>query len=307
MLLRRGTIDGMDAKPTWFWKLALAVSAAIWGGAFVVVKGALDDISPAWLLALRFALTTVILCAVFRRTLREHLDADHLRTGALLGLFSGAAFLAQYVGLADTTPGRSAFLTATYVVFVPLLNWAVARRRPAGVHIAAAMLALAGVGFISLAEGLSFSLSWGDLVTLVCAVLFALHIVYVARFSEGRDIMTLTIVQIGFSTVVALVWAIAFEPVPDLAAAGGGFWAAFGYIVIMSSCIAMVVQNVGQSIVEPATAALLLSLESVFAVIFSVVFYHEVLTPRVIVGFALIFAAVLVSEVLPSFLDKPAE
>ena len=69
----------------------------------------------------------------------------------------------------------------------------------------------------------------------------------------------------------------------------------------------MVVQNVGQSIVEPATAALLLSLESVFAVIFSVVFYHEVLTPRVIVGFALIFAAVLVSEVLPSFLDKPAE
>lgn len=297
----------MDARWTWFWKLALVASAAIWGGAFVVVKGALDDISPAWLLALRFASTTIILCAVFSRTLHVHLDAEHLRAGAILGLFSGTAFLAQYVGLSDTTPGRSAFLTATYVVFVPLLNWIVVRRRPAGVHIVAALLAVAGVGFISLSEGLSFSLSWGDMVTLVCAVLFALHIVYVARFSDGRDIMTLTIVQIGFSTIVALVWALVFDPVPDLAGAGGGFWVAFGYIVIMSSCIAMVVQNVGQSIVEPATAALLLSLESVFAVIFSVVFYHEVLTARVVVGFALIFAAVLVSEVLPGFLDKPAE
>ena len=72
----------------------------------------------------------------------------------------------------------------------------------------------------------------------------------------------------------------------------------------MSSCIAMVVQNVGQSIVEPATAALLLSLESVFAVFFSIVFYHEQVTSRLALGFALIFAGVLVSEVLPSFLDK---
>lgn len=150
----------MGGRRTWFWKLALVASAAIWGGAFVVVKGALDDISPAWLLALRFASTTIILCAFFSRTLRAHLDADHLRAGAILGLFSGTAFLAQYVGLADTTPGRSAFLTATYVVFVPLLNWVVVRRRPAGVHIAAACLAVVGVGFISLSEGLSFSLSW---------------------------------------------------------------------------------------------------------------------------------------------------
>ena len=287
-----------------FWKVALAISAAIWGGSFVVVKGALDDVSPGWLLTMRYAATTAILCVVFWHTLRAHLDADHLREGIVLGFLSATAFLAQYAGLALTTPGKSAFLTATYVVFVPFLYWLVARRRPAGLHVVAAVLAIAGVGFISLADGLSFSLSLGDWITLLCAVLFALHMVYVAKYAEGRDIMTLTIVQIAFSTVVALVWAAVFEQAPDLGSAGSDFWIAFGYIVVMSSCVAMVVQNVAQSIVEPATAAIILSLESVFAVVFSVVFYHEQLTPRLVIGFALIFAAVLVSEALPAVLER---
>ena len=136
------------------------------------------------------------------------------------------------------------------------------------------------------------------------AFFFALHIVLVPRYAEGRDIMTLTIVQIACSAVVALVWALLFEPAPDFVHLDPGVWMALAYIVIMASCIAMVVQNVGQAHVEPATAALLLSLESVFAAILSVIFYHEQFTARLIIGFALIFIAVVVSEVLPTVFER---
>ncbi|RVU97702.1 DMT family transporter [Coriobacteriales bacterium OH1046] len=290
--------------PVWVWKAALALVAAIWGGAFVVVKGALDDAPPVWMLALRFGATAAILCVVFHRRLKEHLDAGHLCRGTVLGSLSGPAFMAQFAGLADTTPSKSAFITATYCVLVPFLNWIIVRRHPRSLHLVAAALALAGIGFISFGRDFSMVLTEGDFITFACAVLFALHIVCVARYAQDSDIMTLTIVQIAVSAGISLVWAVAFEPFPALGAAGPDFWVSFAYLVILSSCFAMVVQNVAQSIVEPATAALLLSLESVFAVVFSVVFYHEALTPRLIVGFVLIFLAILVSETLPPLLGK---
>jgi drug/metabolite transporter (DMT)-like permease len=290
--------------PAWFWKLALAVSAAIWGASFVVVKGALDDVPPCWMLVPRFGFTALILIVVFRRTLMEHLDRDHMLYGSILGIFSALGFVTQSIGLADTTPGRSAFLTAVYCILVPFLNWAVARRKPKGMHVVAAVLAILGIGLISLGEGFSLAFSFGDGLSLVDAVFYALHIVFVARFSEGRDIMTLTIVQIVASIPIALVFALVLEQPPVLGAISPSFWISLGYLVIFSSCIGMVVQNVAQSIVEPATAALLLSLESVFAVFFSVIFFNEPLTARILLGFSLIFVAVVVSEVLPSLLER---
>lgn len=297
-------MDRTRSVSAWVWKVALAFSAAIWGSSFVVVKGALDNISPAWLLAMRFALTTIILSILFRGTLRVHLDAGHVRKGIILGLASSLGFITQFVGLAGTTPAKSAFLSAIYCVLTPFLNWAIVNRKPAGAHVGAALLAITGIGFISFGAGFSFTLNAGDLITLAAAFFFALHIVLVPRYAEGRDIMTLTIVQIACSAVVALVWALLFEAAPDFAHLDPGVWMALAYIVIMASCIAMVVQNVGQAHVEPATAALLLSLESVFAAILSVIFYHEQLTARLIIGFALIFIAVVVSEVLPTVFER---
>lgn len=290
--------------PAWFWKLALAVSAAIWGASFVVVKGALDDVPPCWMLVPRFGFTALILIVVFRRTLMEHLDRDHMLYGSILGIFSALGFIFQSRGLEDIAPGRSAFLTATYCVMVPFLNWAVAKRRPSGSHLVAAVLAVAGVGLISMGPGFSLAFSRGDAITLLCAIAYALHIVFVARFSEGRDIMTLTIVQIVASIPIALVFALVLEQPPVLGTISPSFWISLGYLVIFSSCIGMVVQNVAQSKVEPATAALLLSLESVFAVFFSVIFFNEPLTARILLGFSLIFVAVVVSEVLPSLLER---
>lgn len=285
--------------PTGVWKIALAGAAAIWGGSFVVIKGALDVVPPCWLMFVRFFFSALIVGALFWKRVRPHLDVSTLRCGAVLGILSGTAFVVQNIGLTDTTPGRNAFLTATYCVMVPFVNWAVARRRPGTTSIVAAALGILGVGLLSLGDDFSVGLSWGDMLTLVSAVLYALHIVAVARFSaSGHEVMTMTVTQLAMSAVVSLAAALVLEGVIDFDVfADPGIWGALFYLVILSSAVCMVVQNLGQAHVPPAPASLLLSLESVFAVIASVLFYGEVVTPRLACGFASIFAAVVVSEV----------
>lgn len=284
--------------PTGVWKIALAGAAAIWGGSFVVIKGALDVVPPCWLMFVRFFFSALIVGALFWKRVRPHLDASTLRCGAVLGILSGTAFVVQNIGLTDTTPGRNAFLTATYCVMVPFVNWAVARRRPGATSIVAAALGILGVGLLSLGDDFSVGLSWGDMLTLVSAVLYALHIVAVARFSaSGHEVMTMTVTQLAMSAVVSLAAALVLEGVIDFGVfADPGIWGALFYLVILSSAVCMVVQNLGQAHVPPAPASLLLSLESVFAVIASVLFYGEIVTPRLACGFASIFAAVVVSE-----------
>lgn len=284
--------------PTGVWKIALAGAAAIWGGSFVVIKGALDVVPPCWLMFVRFFFSALIVGALFWKRVRPHLDASTLRCGAVLGILSGTAFVVQNIGLTDTTPGRNAFLTATYCVMVPFVNWAVARRRPGATSIVAAALGILGVGLLSLGDDFSVGLSWGDMLTLVSAVLYALHIVAVARFSaSGHEVMTMTVTQLAMSAVVSLAAALVLEGVIDFGVfTDPGIWGALFYLVILSSAVCMVVQNLGQAHVPPAPASLLLSLESVFAVIASVLFYGEVVTPRLACGFASIFAAVVVSE-----------
>lgn len=285
--------------PTGVWKIALAGAAAIWGGSFVVIKGALDVVPPCWLMFVRFFFSALIVGALFWKRVRPHLDASTLRCGAVLGILSGTAFVVQNIGLTDTTPGRNAFLTATYCVMVPFVNWAVAHRRPGATSIVAAALGILGVGLLSLGDDFSVGLSWGDMLTLVSAVLYALHIVAVARFSaSGHEVMTMTVTQLAMSAVVSLAAALVLEGVIDFGVfADPGIWGALFYLVILSSAVCMVVQNLGQAHVPPAPASLLLSLESVFAVIASVLFYGEVVTLRLACGFASIFAAVVVSEV----------
>lgn len=285
--------------PVLFYKLLIVAATIIWGASFVVVKDAVDVVSPTWLMGLRFTATAIILMAVFAKKIARNLDASHLFAGAILGVFSFLGFWIQTIGLTDTTPGRNAFLTATYCVMVPFLYWAVAKRKPTVFNIVAAFLCIAGVGFVSLGGDFSISMRWGDAMTLLSAVFFAIHMVLVAKFSERRDVMTITIVQIATSGLCGLLIGVASEPVPNIGALGLDFWIQLGYLVLFASCLAMVFQNVAQAKIPPAQAALLLSLESVFGVVFSVILYGEELTWMLLAGFSLIFAAIVISEIFP--------
>lgn len=281
------------------YKLMLVLAALLWGGSFVVLKDTLDVISPAWLMGVRFTLSGVVMALAFLPRLRRSLDRGHIAGAVALGVTGGLGYLIQNLGLVDTTPGHNAFLTATYCVMVPFLHWVVARVSPTLANVAAAVMAVAGIGVLSLGGDDPFSLRWGDWMTLGGAFWFAVQIEVMVAVAKGRDIIAITAVEFFVMGALCLAYAVVSEPVPALAVFGKvDFWLSMAYLVILSSCVCTVFQNVGQAHVPPAQASLLLSLESVFGVLFSVLLYGEALTLQLAGGFALVFAAVLLSELV---------
>lgn len=282
------------------YKLMLVAAAMLWGGSFVVLKDTLDVISPAWLMAIRFALSGVVMTLVFLPRLRRFVNKSHMRAAVALGVSGGLGYLVQNIGLVDTTAGHNAFLTATYCVMVPFLHWAVTRVRPTVANVAAAVIAVAGIGALSLGGDEPFSLRLGDWLTLGGAFWFAVQIEVMVAVARGRDIITLTCIEFFVMSVLCFAYGIPFEPIPSVGVfCSADFWLAMGYLVLLSSCLCTVAQNVGQAHVPPAQASLLLSLESVFGVFFSVVLYGEELTMQLALGFGLVFCAVLLSELAP--------
>lgn len=280
-------------------KVALFLAALIWGSSFVVVKNTVDTIPTEFLLGFRFTLAAVLLGLVFHKSLLK-LDAVYLRQGLTLGLLLFCAYYTQTLGITDTTPGKNAFLTAVYCAIVPFLYWAVDRLRPDAYNIIAALMCIGGIGLVSLTAG--FSIGWGDSMTLVGAFFYAAHIVALAKFTRGRDAMLLTAIQFaGCGALSWLCFGVLRPEVPELTA---GNITALLYLAVFCSAVTLSFQSFGQKYTDPASAAILLSLESVMGVAFSVMFYGEPLTTRLVLGFCVIFAAVVISETKLSFVKS---
>lgn len=280
-------------------KVALLVATLIWGSTFIIFKDAMGDIPPLFILAFRYLTATVLLSAVFFKKLRL-LNKTYIWQGALLGVFLSAAYIFQTYGLKDTTPGKNAFLTAIYCVLVPFIAWAFFKKRPDGFNFLAAVTCLAGVGFVSL-EG-DFSVRFGDWMTLIGGVFFALHIVFVSRFNGDKDAVLLTLTQFFTAGVICGVLSLCFEKVPSGIPASA--WVEIVYLAVFGTAVAMLLQNVGQKYMSSSAAAIILSLEALFGVLFSVVFGYESLTAKLAIGFALIFFAIVTSETKWEFLRK---
>lgn len=280
-------------------KFALFSAAMIFGSSFFIVKNTVDVFPTNFLLAIRFTIGCLLLCVLFPRKLRQ-MDRACLWQGTVLGLLIFAGYCIQTIGLTDTTPGKNAFLTASYCILVPFLHWVVDKRRPDLYNFSAAFLCLTGIGLVSF-DG-SFSMRFGDTMTLVSALFFAAHIVAGARFGGKSDPILLTIVQFGVAAVCAWILGFATETFPKeipLNAVLGLL-----YLAVFATTIALLLQNIGLKYADPTSGAILLSLESVFGVLFSMIFYHEQLNFRLTAGFLLIFVAVILSETKLSFLRK---
>jgi drug/metabolite transporter (DMT)-like permease len=287
-----------DSSP--LWHVLLVSSAIIWGASFFILKDALDALPVSYLLAVRFLISGMLLSLCFIGHLVRHHDRAHVWRGCVMGLFLFVAYWLQTVGLTDTTPGKNAFLTAGYCVIVPFLYWIVARDRPDICNILAALLLVVGVGLVSLSGDLS--LHFGDVMTISCAFFYAAHIVCTARFSKEHDVFVLTVFQFLTVGVVSAVVSLLTETPPPSTAWTAPVIGAMFYLIVPATIIALLFQSVGIKHVHPSTASILLSLESVFGVLFSVLFAGEQLTVKLTAGFALIFCAVLVSETKPAFL-----
>ncbi len=284
-------------------KPMIVLATLIWGSTFFILKDTLDDVDLMFLLAFRFTLAAALLALVFWRHWRG-VDRSYWWRGGVLGALMFAAYAVQNYGLMDTTPGKNAFFTAVYCVIVPFLYWAMDRRRPSRWNVLAALLCVAGIGFVSWDGGLA--LSAGDLLTLLGGFLYACHIAAVAKFSQGRDIFPLTVIQFGATALCCWAGTLFTRGIPVDGLPPQAWWVLL-YLAVAATSVALLFQNVGQKYTDPSSAALLLSLEAPFGVAFSVLFGAESPAPLMYLGFALIFLAVVCSETHFKFLRRTAK
>lgn len=282
-------------------KPMLFAAAFIWGSSFFIMKDALDALPVQYLLAIRFTSGAVLLGLLCWKKWKIF-TPDYLWRGAVIGGFLYLAYSVQTYGLALTTPSKNAFLTAVYCVLVPFFYWAFAKVRPDRYNVIAAVLCVAGVGLVSLTGDLT--VGPGDGLTLVCAIFYALHIVAVAKVSPGKDIYLLTVFQFAFAGLYAWTGGVLTEVFPAQALAKPEILLPLAYLAAMATTVALLFQNVGQVWSDPASASVILSLESVFGVLCSVLFAGDQVNGRMLAGFALIFLAVVCSETKFSFLRK---
>lgn len=282
-------------------KPMLFAAALIWGTSFFIMKNALDNVPVFALLAIRFTAGAVLLGIICAKKWKGF-TLDYLWRGAIVGGFLFLAYTVQTFGLSFTTPSKNAFLTAVYCVLVPFFTWAVVKRRPDRFNILAAVLCVLGVGLVSLNEELTINI--GDLLTLLCAVFYASHIVAVEKLSPGKDIYLITVFQFAFAALYSWVFSLTTEVFPTQALTDPDVFLPLVYLCVMATTVALLFQNVGQIWSDPASAAVILSLESVFGVLFSVICYGDQVSAKMLCGFALIFVAVVCSETKFSFLRQ---
>lgn len=280
-------------------KLMLVIAPLIWGSSFVIMKNTLDSVPVYFLLSVRFLAASAFLALLFVKRWK-YVDRSYFICGGVLGFFLFCAYSAQTYGLAGTTPGKNAFLTAVYCIIVPFLYWLVAKKRPDKYNILASILCVGGIGLVSLNSALA--MTRGDALTLLGGFFYAAHMTAVAKFAKGRDIFLLTTVQFASAGIISLCCTLLFEAPP--AALPGSAVVSLIYLTFLATAGALLFQNIGQKYTEPAAAAVLLSLEAPFGVFISMIFYSERPTARMFIGFALIFMAVLCSETKFAFLKK---
>ena len=278
-------------------RLALFSAALLWGLSFIAMKNVLTSIPTLYILAIRFCGAALILLPACASKIKK-IGKGYLPGGVMMGAALLLAYIFQTYGLRLTTPGKNVFLTSTYCVIVPFLYWAYIKKKPDKYNAAAALICIAGIGLISLDDNLRIGA--GDALTIACGLFFAIHIVITAKAVDKRDPVMLAAIQFAVAGILSLICAAIFESAPAHVTPSDIWTMAFLTVVSTAACIMM--QIFGQKHTPPSQAAVIMTLESVFGALSSVIFYNEVMTLRLVTGFALAFAAVIISETKLQFL-----
>lgn len=271
--------------------LLLVAVTAVWGSTFFLIRDLVATVPSADFLAVRFAIAAVAMALVFRRQLLA-LTRHEVGIGVVLGVLYGLAQLLQTVGLEHTDASVSGFVTGTYVVLTPIFAAVLFRDRLPWTTWVAVLLATAGLAVLSL-RGLS--MGFGEALTLGSAALYALHIVGLGRWSTAGSATGLATVQ---AFVIAVVAGVAAVPGGLTLPSGGGQWASLLYMALVAGAGALWAQTWAQSHLPATRAAIVMTMEPVFAAFFAVLFGGESLTARMLLGGALVLTAMYVVELL---------
>ncbi len=285
---------------------ALLLNTIIWGGTFAIVKNAFHDVSPLLFLGLRFVIATLLfLPFVYMQLLKA--DKKTILAGVILGVFYFSGFATQTLGLNITTATKSGFITGTFVIFIPVLQLIIERRKPKWFNIVSVLLVLIGLvmlaskgdNAIDFIRKLGSDFNLGDLLTLFCAVLFAFQVVYVDVFTKRYNYLPMVFVQLLVTGLGGLVFAFIFS-ITELEAVrfnlSSSVIASLIYTAIFASIIATIIQLKFQKIVSPTKAGIIFSIEPIFAAVFAFFLLSEKISKFGLLGCAIIFIGLILSE-----------
>ena len=280
--------------------LLLVAITAIWGSTFFLIRDVVLQMPPTDFLAVRFTIAAVAMVAVFWRPMLA-LNRRELGIGVGLGVLYAVAQILQTVGLVHTEASRSGFITGTYVVLTPIFTAVLLRERIPRSTWVAVLMATAGLATLSLS---GFGFGFGEGVTLLAAAVYALHIIGLGRYSSPATAAGLSTVQM---VVIALVSLVAAAPGGIELPTGRGAWASVLYMALMAGAVAIWAQTWAQSHLPATRAAIVMTLEPVFAAGFAVALGGESLTIRMFLGGAMVLAAMYTVELIGRRADATAE
>ncbi|MGH9584301.1 MAG: DMT family transporter [Bryobacteraceae bacterium] len=300
MSVQQPTEAGTELPARWPADLALALISLIWGATFIIVKSALQDISTVYFLALRFALASLCMTPVLAIAFRKRGSRAvwrGLRGGAVCGACLWLGFILQTEGLRYTTASRSAFLTCLYIVLAPPLGAAMERRKPKLGELLGLAVAAAGLLLLTAPSlGRGFQINRGDLLTIGCAVAFAFQIVTVGFYSQREMFEPVAFGQVAIAAVLSGL-CLPFEP-PHAVWTRGVLFAIL-ITGVFATAIAFALQTWAQQRTTTTRAALLFTLEPVFALATAVAFTGERPGESALAGCALILAGIVLVEWKP--------
>lgn len=280
--------------------IQLIIVTIIWGSGFIATEFAMQaGWKPVPLMALRFSLAALILLLVLHRRIKL-ISRAGWRWGAAAGCFLFTAFILQTIGQANTTVSNTAFFTATNVIMIPFISWALTRKRPGVQTILLAFVTVLGVFVLNFRKG-GFSFSIGDGLVLLCAFFFAMHIAVLERATAEEEPDLVNFVQI----LTAAILALAVFGVSLLMGATYDFTAmvraqgllSAGYLGVVSTCLCYFLQTRAQETISAGRAGVILSLEGVFGSLFSVLLGFEAMRVNLVVGGGLIVLATILVNI----------
>jgi drug/metabolite transporter (DMT)-like permease len=272
--------------------LTLLAMTACWGSTFFLIHDLLDRVPAVDFLAIRFTIASVAMLVVAPRAVAR-LTPELRRHAVVLGGLYGVAQILQTIGLAHTPASVSGFITGMYVVCTPLLAAAILHTRITGLTWGAVLLAVGGLAVLTL-QG--FSIGYGEALTLVAAILYALHIVGLGAWSRPADAIGMSIVQ---CLVIAVICSVAAVPDGLTLPHRTGDWLSVVYMALFAGAAALLGQTWAQAHLPPTRSAIIMSMEPVFAAFFAVLLGGEAVTARMLVGGAMVLTAMLVVELVP--------
>jgi len=264
------------------WAL-LSVSAA-WGMAFVVMKDAIERQSVNNFLFTRFLLAVAVMVAL-KPSVVKKFDRDLLMRASAAGVFLGLGYIFQTLGLARTGAAITGFVTGLYVVFTPLLAYFFLKERITKLIWVCVAIATVGLGLLSIR---GFSVGIGEMLVLASAFFFAAHIIALGKWSSGRDVYAMTIVQLAMCAVLSGLASIpeGYSPPPDT-----GVWGVVIFTAVICTAVAFVVQTWSQAHMTTTKVAVILTMEVVFAAVFAMIFGGERLTLQATLGGVMVLTA----------------